>query len=285
MTADHGAAALFQVDPTLLLTGKPPKGVGPQDVAIALVGATFPKGDVKNKVLEFVGPGVKELSCDFRIGVDVMTTETSCLTSIWQTDETIRAYYENIGRPADFKVLTPGEGAYYDSVVTIDLSTVEPMIALPFHPSIAYTIHEVQENPEKIFAEVEEACNQQLGGKVTLDLRHNIVDGKVHCEQGVIVGCSGGMYENICEAAAILAEQGELVRRQFGYTAGEIPDAQTFALLVEPYRLGALKNAVIRAITIGYGREITAPGDDEYDEGLAELHQKKTRLREPNTSA
>ena len=186
------------------LTGKPRKGVGPQDVAIALVGATFPKGLVKNKVLEFIGPGVASLSADYRIGIDVMTTETSCLTSIWQTDDVIRAYYENIQRPADFQVLTPGEGAYYDSVVTIDLSQVEPMIALPFHPSIAYTIREVQENPEKIFAEVEAACNKQLGGKVTMDLRHNIIDGKVHCDQGVIVGCSGGMYENIVEAAAIL---------------------------------------------------------------------------------
>ena len=186
------------------LTGKPRKGVGPQDVAIALVGATFPQGLVKNKVLEFIGPGVASLSADYRIGIDVMTTETSCLTSIWQTDDVIRAYYENIQRPADFKVLTPGEGAYYDSVVTIDLSQVEPMIALPFHPSIAYTIHEVQENPEKIFAEVEAACNKQLGGKVTMDLRHNIIDGQVHCDQGVIVGCSGGMYENIVEAAAIL---------------------------------------------------------------------------------
>src|SRR5699024_1539268 len=128
-----------------------------------LVGATFPKGLVKNKVLEFIGPGVSALSADYRIGIDVMTTETSCLTSIWQTDETIRAYYENIGRPADFKVLTPGEGAYYDSVVTIDLSTVEPMIALPFHPSIAYTIHEVQENPQKTFAEVEAPRHQPLG--------------------------------------------------------------------------------------------------------------------------
>ena len=188
------------------LTGQPRKGVGPQDVAIALVGATFPKGLVKNKVLEFIGPGVASLSADYRIGIDVMTTETSCLTSIWQTDDVIRAYYENIQRPADFKVLTPGEGAYYDSVVTIDLSAVEPMIALPFHPSIAYTIHEVQENPEKIFAEVEAACNKQLGGKVTMDLRHNIIDGKVHCDQGVIVGCSGGMYENIVEAAAILKD-------------------------------------------------------------------------------
>jgi aconitate hydratase len=189
------------------LDGKPRKGVGPQDVAIALVAATFPKGDVKNKVLEFMGPGVKELSCDYRIGIDVMTTETSCLTSIWETDETIRAYYENIGRPEDFRELHPENGAYYDSVVKIDLSKVECMIALPFHPSIAYTVHELQENPEKIFAEVEAACNKQLGGKVTMDLRKNIVDGKVTCDQGVIVGCSGGMFENIMETAAILKGQ------------------------------------------------------------------------------
>lgn len=186
------------------LDGKPRKGVGPQDVAIALVAATFPKGDVKNKVLEFVGPGVKELSCDYRIGIDVMTTETSCLTSIWETDETIRKYYENIGRPEDYKELKPQNGAYYDSVVKIDLSKVECMIALPFHPSIAYTVHELQANPEKIFAEVEAAANKQLGGKVTMDLKRSIVDGKVTCDQGVIVGCSGGMYENIVEAAHIL---------------------------------------------------------------------------------
>ncbi len=186
------------------LDGKPRKGVGPQDVAIALVGATFPGGDVKNKVLEFVGPGVKELSSDFRIGIDVMTTETSCLTSIWETDEVTRDYYETVGRPEDFKELKPQNGAYYDMVVRIDLSSIECMIALPFHPSKAYTIHELQQNPEKIFAEIEESCNKQLGGKVTMDLRRNIVDGKVVCDQGVIVGCSGGMYENIVEAAAIL---------------------------------------------------------------------------------
>ena len=189
------------------LEGKPRKGVGPQDVAIALVAATFPKGDVKNKVLEFVGPGVRELSCDYRIGIDVMTTETSCLTSIWETDETIRRYYENIGRPEDFKELKPRNGAYYDSVVRIDLSKVECMIALPFHPSIAYTVHELQANSEKIFAEVEANANKQLGGKVTMDLKRNIVDGKVTCDQGVIVGCSGGMYENIVEAAKILEGQ------------------------------------------------------------------------------
>ena len=189
------------------LDGKPRKGVGPQDVAIALVGATFPNGDVKNKVLEFVGPGVKELSCDFRIGVDVMTTETSCLTSVWVTDEKVKAYYENIGRPEDYKELQPENGAYYDSVVHIDLSKVECMIALPFHPSKAYTIHELQADPEGIFKKIEADCNKQLGGKVTMDLCRNIVDGKVTCDQGVIVGCSGGMYENIVEAAAILKDQ------------------------------------------------------------------------------
>ena len=186
------------------LEGKPPKGVGPQDVAIALVGATFPQGDVKNKVLEFVGPGVQSLSCDFRIGVDVMTTETSCLTSIWETDEAVRAYYENLGRPEAYRELKPENGAYYDSVVRIDLSAMECMIALPFHPSIAYTVHEVQANPEKIFSQVEDACNKQLGGKVQMDLHRSIVNGKVTCDQGVIVGCSGGMYENLVEAAAIL---------------------------------------------------------------------------------
>ena len=186
------------------LEGKPPKGIGPQDVAIALVGATFPRGDVKNKILEFVGPGVKELSADFRIGIDVMTTETSCLSSIWETDDTIKAYYENIGRPDAFRALKPQNGAYYDSVVKIDLSKMEAMIALPFHPSIAYTIHELQADPEGILRKVEDDCNKQLGGKVTMDLCHNIVDGKVTCDQGVIVGCSGGMYENIVEAAAIL---------------------------------------------------------------------------------
>ncbi len=188
------------------LTGKPRKGVGPQDVAIALVAATFPKGDVKNKVLEFVGPGVDSLSCDYRIGIDVMTTETSCLTSIWQTDEKVQKYYQTIGRPEEYKKLAPEEGAYYDSVVTIDLSQVEPMIALPFHPSIAYTIHDLQSRPQEIFAEVEAACNKQLEGKVTMDLQSHIVDGKITCDQGVIVGCSGGMYENIMEAAAILKD-------------------------------------------------------------------------------
>ncbi len=185
--------------------GEVPHGIGPHDVAIALVGATFPNGFVKNRVMEFAGPGIEKLSTDFRIGVDVMTTETSCLSSIWTTDEKIRRYYENIGRPQDFRALAPEDGAYYDSMVRINLSEMESMMALPFHPSKAYTVHEVQKDPERIFAEIEEACNRELGGRVKLDLRRSIgADGAVHCEQGVIVGCSGGMYENIAEAAAIL---------------------------------------------------------------------------------
>ena len=185
--------------------GEAPHGVGPHDVAIALVGATFPGGFVKNRVMEFAGPGIEKLSTDFRIGVDVMTTETSCLSSIWTTDEKVKRYYENIGRPEDYRALAPEDGAYYDSMVKINLSEMESMMALPFHPSKAYTVHEVQKDPERIFAEIEEACNRELGGRVKLDLRRSIgPDGKVRCEQGVIVGCSGGMYENITEAAAIL---------------------------------------------------------------------------------
>ncbi|MDR0905609.1 MAG: hydratase, partial [Oscillospiraceae bacterium] len=186
--------------------GEVPHGIGPHDVALALVGATFPNGFVKNKILEFAGPGIEKLSIDFRIGIDVMTTETSCLTSIWTTDDTVRNFYENVGRPQDYATLAPIDGAYYDSVVTIDLSKMQSMIALPFHPSKAYTIHELQANPEKIFAEIEADCDKELSGQVKMDLRRNITpDGKIAVEQGVIVGCSGGMYENISVAADILA--------------------------------------------------------------------------------
>jgi len=143
------------------LTGRPRKGVGPQDVAIALVAATFPGGNVKNKVLEFAGPGVRHLSADYRVGIDVMTTETSCLSSIWETDEVIEEFYKNIGRPRAYRRLAPAEGAYYDSVVKIDLDKVACMIALPFHPSNAYTIHELQKDPEGILKKVEADCNNQ----------------------------------------------------------------------------------------------------------------------------
>lgn len=191
------------------LEGTPKKGVGPHDVAIALVGATFPNGDVKNKILEFVGPGIKNLSMDYRIGIDVMTTETSCLSSIWETDGEVEKYYQTVGRPEAYRELHPGEGAYYDSMVRIDLGAVESMIALPFHPSKAFTVHELQENPQKILGKIQEECQEIIGGQVEMDLLSNIVDGKVVVSQGVIVGCAGGMYENLIESAAILAGGGE----------------------------------------------------------------------------
>ncbi|MCD7852951.1 MAG: hydratase [Oscillospiraceae bacterium] len=185
--------------------GSVPHGIGPHDVAIALVGATFPDGFVKNRVMEFAGPGIAALSMDFRIGVDVMTTETSCLSSIWVTDETVRDYYSDIGRPEDFAPLAPEDGACYDRMVTIHLDEMEAMIALPFHPSNAYTLHELQRDPAGILAAVDEACNKSLGGGVTMNLRRCVgADGLVRCDQGVIVGCAGGMYENLSEAAAIL---------------------------------------------------------------------------------
>lgn len=187
------------------LEGAVPHGIGPHDVAIALVGATFGSGFVKNKIMEFAGPGLEALSMDFRIGVDVMTTETSCLSSIWETDDKVRDYYKNVGRPGDYYKMKPEDGAYYDSMVKVNLSEMESMIALPFHPSKAYTIHALQKEPERIFKEIEDACNEELGGRVTMDLRRSINEkGQVVCEQGVIVGCSGGMYENISEAADIL---------------------------------------------------------------------------------
>ena len=186
------------------LEGAPRHGIGPHDVAIALCGAVFQNGFVKNKVLEFVGPGVANLSMDFRIGIDVMTTETTCLSSIWETDETVRDYYREVGRPDAYRALSPENGAYYDGAVKIDLSRIESMIALPFHPSNAYTIHELLEHPQEILHTVEEACEKNFGGKVHLNLTEKIVGGKVMADQGVIVGCSGGMYENLVEAAAIL---------------------------------------------------------------------------------
>ncbi len=186
------------------LEGEPRKGVGPQDVAIALVGATFKNGFVKNCVLEFTGPGVAKLSMDFRIGIDVMTTETTCLSSIWSTDGKVKEFYDIHGRPEDYKPLAPDNRAYYDKVIKIDLSRVECMAAMPFHPSNAYTIHELQANAADILREIQRHAAEQFGSKVKFDLTDKLVDGKLMVDQGVIAGCSGGMYENICEAEAIL---------------------------------------------------------------------------------
>ncbi len=186
------------------LTGMPRKGVGPQDVALAIIGAVFERGYVNNKVMEFVGPGVQSLSADFRIGIDVMTTETTCLSSVWVTDDTIREFYEIHGRSEEYVELAPGGVAYYDGLVTVDLDQIEPMIAMPFHPSNTYTIEEVRRNPMDIIADVEKRARVSLGGSVEYSLQDKVIDGKFHVDQGIIAGCAGGGFENICAAADIL---------------------------------------------------------------------------------
>ena len=186
------------------LTGSPVPGVGPQDVALAIIKAVFANGYVKNKVMEFVGPGVANLSADFRIGVDVMTTETTCLSSIWSTDEKIREFYSIHGREGDYKELNPGEDAYYDGAIELDLGEIRPMIALPFHPSCAYTIEEVNKNLMDILDETEKRAKVSFGDKVNFTLKNKVIDGKLYVDQGVIAGCAGGGFENICAAADIL---------------------------------------------------------------------------------
>ena len=189
----------------IYLTGKPNPGVGPQDVALALVGATYANGYVKNKVMEFVGPGVAGLSADFRNGIDVMTTETTCWSSIWQTDEVTKEYFEIHGRPEAYKPLAPADVAYYDGCIELDLSTVECMIALPMHPSYAYPIRELKANAKDILHEIETRANQQLNGKVRMDLVGKVaVDGSIRVDQGIVAGCSGGTFENVCAVAQIL---------------------------------------------------------------------------------
>ena len=188
----------------IYLKGTPRPGVGPQDVALAIIGKVFANGYVKNKVMEFVGPGVKNLSADFRIGIDVMTTETTCLSSIWQTDEKIEEFYEIHGRKEDYKELKPGKVAYYDGCVEIDLEEIKPMIAMPFHPSNTYTIDELKANLKDILADVEKKAQVSLDGKIPFTLQDKVVDGKLYVDQGIIAGCAGGGFENICAAADIL---------------------------------------------------------------------------------
>ena len=188
----------------IYLTGTPRPGVGPQDVALLLVKETFAKGLVKNAVMEFFGPGVKNLSMDYRCGIDVMTTETSCLSSVWATDETTKDYLEILGRGEEYKPLSPADGAYYDDVITVDLGKVEPMIALPFHPSNAYTIAEFKANMEEILAETERKAKEQFGLDKVPSLLDKVRDGKFHVDQAVIAGCSGGTYQNLLRASEIL---------------------------------------------------------------------------------
>lgn len=188
----------------IYLTGKPQKGVGPQDVALAIIGAVFGNGYVKNKVMEFVGPGVANLSVDFRIGVDVMTTETTCLSSIWQTDDAVKEFYEIHGRSEEYKELNPAQVAYYDGMIEIDLGAIKPMIAMPFHPSNTYTIEELNANLMDILDDCEKKAQVSFNGAVELNLKNKVRDGRLYVDQGIIAGCAGGGFENICDAADIL---------------------------------------------------------------------------------
>ena len=211
------------------LEGKPKKGVGPHDVAISLVKATFESGVVKNKVLEFAGPGVKELPIDFRNGIDIMTTETTCLSSIWVTDDEVKHHYDIHERPNDYRELQPGDVAYYDMMIRIDLSQQEAMIALPFHPSNAVTIHELQADPVGILTRIEEDAKKRFGTKVDVHLVDKVVDGKVHADQGIIAGCSGGTYDNLAEASAIL--KGKSIGNDY-FTASAYPQSTPVSMAV-----------------------------------------------------
>jgi aconitate hydratase len=222
------------------LTGRPRPGVGPQDVALALIKATFKNGFVKNKVMEFTGPGAEALSVEFRIGIDVMTTETTCWSSVWQTDDKVRAFLEAHRRGTEYSELKPDEGAFYDSLICVDLGEIEPMIALPFHPSNAYTIREFLESAPDILRETELRAKEQFGSIVRDGvLTGKFYEGKMHVDQGVIAGCSGGTFENLCRAAAIIG-------------AGNI-GADAYSLSVypasEPIYLELMRNGALSDLT------------------------------------
>ena len=250
------------------LRGNLKKGVGPQDVAIALCGAVFKNGFVKNKILEFVGPGIRNLSMDYRNGIDVMTTETACLSSIWETDEKTREYYKIHGREQDYKEMKPSDPAYYDYGITINLSTIEPMIALPFHPSNAYTIREVLEHPMEILSEVE-AAGRKIKGSDNFCLTDKIKDGKVYVNQGIIAGCAGGMYENIAEAYEILKGKSTGVDE---FSLSIYPSSQpVYKALVENGYIGGLMDsgAIIKTAFCG---PCFGAGDVPANNGLSIRH-------------
>ena len=223
------------------LTGAPVPGVGPQDVALAIIGAVFANGYVKNKVMEFVGPGVASLPLEYRSGIDVMTTETTCLSSIWVTDETTRKYLAVHGREGDYKPLAPADLAYYDGVVEVALDKVRPMIALPMHPSNVYTIEELNANLEDILHKTEEDCAALVGGKVKLDLVSKIENGRLRVDQGVIAGCAGGTYSNICEAAQILE----------GFSGGNGEYALSVYPSSQPTMMALMKNGALASLMAG----------------------------------
>ncbi len=252
------------------LKGKPRKGVGPHDVALALVKATFKEGFVKNKILEFIGTGVKGLSMDYRLGIDVMTTETTCLSSVWTTDEKTREYFALHERADAYKKMEPDDGAYYDKAIVIDLGKVEPMIALPFHPSNAYTIREFLSRPYELLKEVEIAGQKLLPeGKGEFKLTDKIKDGKVFVEQGVIAGCAGGMYENIAVASDIL---GDTPVSNNDFTLDVYPSSQpVYKGLVDAGYIGKLmqNGAVIKTAFCG---PCFGAGDVPQNNGLSIRH-------------
>lgn len=186
------------------LAGEPVKGVGPQDIALAIIGEVFDRGYVNNKIMEFIGDGIKKLSVDYRIGIDVMTTETTCLSSIWETDESVKEFYEIHNRPNDYKELRLSVPAYYDGLIEVDLSKIRPMIAMPFHPSNTYLVDEVNKNPKDILHEVEEKAKVSFGKDINFKLTDKIKNGRIQVDQGIIAGCAGGGFENLCAAADIL---------------------------------------------------------------------------------
>ncbi len=252
------------------LTGKLRRGVGPHDVALALVAATFKSGYVKNRVLEFIGEGISSLSMDYRNGIDVMTTETACLSSIWQTDEKTEEFFACHGRKKAYKKLAPEDGAYYDRAIVINLSEVEPMIALPFHPSNAYTIRDFLSRPYELLKEVEENGKKLLkNGKGDFHLTDKIVDGKVYVDQGVIAGCAGGLYENIAEAAEIL--NGESVNGE-NFTLNVYPASQpVYKALIDGGYIGSLMEdgAIIKTAFCG---PCFGAGDVPRNNGLSIRH-------------
>lgn len=254
----------------IYLTGKPRHGIGPQDVALAIEKAVFKNGFVKNKVMEFVGPGIHNLSMDFRNGIDVMTTETTCLSTIWCTDDTTKEFLTIHGRGADYKLLQPGKIAYYDGLVKVDLDKVESMIAMPFHPSNVYTIKELNEGAQDLLREIEKNAVEQLDNKeLRLMLPEKYYDNKLHVDQGIIVGCSGGLYENIMAAANIVKGNG-VGQERFAFSV--YPSSQPIYL--ELMRNGALGDlmeagAIIRSAFCG---PCFGAGDTPNNGGLSARH-------------
>ncbi len=255
------------------LTGKPQKGVGPQDIALAIIGAVFENGYVKNKVMEFIGDGISNLDVEYRNGIDVMTTETTCLSSIWKTDDKVYEYYDMHGRSADFKELNPGKIVFYNGIVYVDMSKVRPMIAMPFHPSNTYTIDELNANLLDILDDVEKKAAKQIDNPdIKLNLKEKVKDGRLYIDQGVIAGCAGGTFDNICDAADILAGR-SIGAEEFALSV--YPSSQpTFMSLVENGSIAKLMaaGATVRSAFCG---PCFGAGDVPSNNGLSIRHSTR----------